>query len=166
MARRGGGMRRRAAGAALLAGATLFASGCGGCGGGGRTRMAQGNGQQGAILERVGEFAIAPLEARGFDKLTQRDRILAYYLSRAALAGRDIHYDQLGRDGLEIRDLLEEVLTHPQGLDPEFREALLRYLKRFWICNGNHNERTRTKFVPEFSFDDLRKGIAAAEQHG
>ena len=114
--------------------------------------MSQGGGSGEAILERVGEFAIAPLEARGFDTLTPRDRILAFSLSRAALAGRDIHYDQLGRDGLEIRDLLEEVLTHPRGLDPEFREALLRYLKRFWISNGNHNERTRTKFVPEITF--------------
>jgi len=120
----------------------------------------------GPILERVGEFAIAPLEARGFDALSQRDRILAFYLSRAALAGRDIHYDQMGRDGLEIRDLLEEVLTHPRGLDPVFREALLRYLKQFWISSGNHNERTRTKFVPEFSFEDLRRGIAAAQQEG
>ena len=128
--------------------------------------MRQGGGSAGPIVERVGEFAIAPLEARGFDKLTQRDRILAFYLSRAALAGRDIHYDQLGRDGLEIRDLLEEVLTHPRGLDPEFREALLRYLKRFWISNGNHNERTRTKFVPEFTFEDLKRGIAAAQKEG
>lgn len=120
----------------------------------------------GPILERVGEFAIVPLEARGFDALSQRDRILAFYLSRAALAGRDIHYDQMGREGLEIRDLLEEVLTHPRGLDPVFREALLRYLKQFWISSGNHNERTRTKFVPEFSFEDLRRGIAAAQKEG
>jgi dipeptidyl-peptidase-3 len=123
-------------------------------------------GAEGAILERVGEFAIAPLEARGFDALPQRDRILAFYLSRAALAGRDIHYDQLGRDGLEIRDLLEEVITHPGGLDPQFREALLRYLKQFWIASGNHNERTRQKFVPEFSFNDLKVGIAAAQKEG
>jgi dipeptidyl-peptidase-3 len=120
----------------------------------------------GPILERVGEFAIAPLEARGFDALPQRDRILAFYLSRAALAGRDIHYDQMGRDGLEIRDLLEEVLTHPRNLDPDFREALLRYLKQFWISSGNHNERTRAKFVPEFSYEDLRRGIAAARKDG
>ena len=129
--------------------------------------MKSGNGGTTApILERVGEFAIAPLEACGFDRLTQRERILAYYLSRAALAGRDMHYDQLGRDGLEIRDLLEEVLTHPRGLDPTFREALLRYLKQFWIANGNHNDRTRMKFVPEFTFQDLRRGIAAAEKEG
>jgi dipeptidyl-peptidase-3 len=128
--------------------------------------MTNQSGAQGPILERVGEFAIAPLEARGFEALSQRDRILAFYLSRAALAGRDIHYDQLGRDGLEIRDLLEEVLTHPRGLDPVFREALLRYLKQFWISSGNHNERTRQKFVPEFSFEDLRRGITAAQKEG
>jgi len=42
---------------------------------------------------------------------------------------------------------MEEILTHPQGLDPGFRDRLLLYLKLFWINNGNHNDRTRQKFV-------------------
>lgn len=118
------------------------------------------------LLETVGEFAIARLYADGFEELSQKDRVLAFYLYRAALAGRDIFYDQMGRDVLEIRDLLEEILTHPQGLDPQFREKLLHYLKLFWINNGNHNDRTRRKFVPEFSFDELTAASGAAERAG
>jgi dipeptidyl-peptidase-3 len=119
-----------------------------------------------AILETVGEFAIAKLPADGFDALTPRERVLAFYLWRAAIAGRDIYYDQLGRFNLEIRDLLEEILTHPRGLAPELRDPLLRYLKLFWINNGNHNDRTRRKFVPEFTFEQLRNATHEARAGG
>ncbi|MEK7282191.1 MAG: peptidase M49 [Acidobacteriota bacterium] len=118
------------------------------------------------LLETVGEFAVARLYADGFEDLDRRERVLAFYLYRAALAGRDIFYDQMGRDVLEIRDLLEEILTHPQGGDPQFRDRLLRYLKLFWINNGNHNDRTRRKFVPEFSFDELTAAAGAAGNAG
>ncbi|HYV86035.1 MAG TPA: peptidase M49 [Patescibacteria group bacterium] len=119
-----------------------------------------------AVLETVGEFAIAPLPSGGLEELTPRERVLAFYLSRAAIAGRDIYYDQLGRSSLEIRDLLEEILTHPRGVDAGFRESLLRYLKLFWINNGNHNDRTKRKFVPDFTFDDLRAAALAAQTDG
>jgi dipeptidyl-peptidase-3 len=118
------------------------------------------------LLETVGEFAVARLYADGFEELDPKERILAFYLYRAALAGRDIFYDQMGRDVLEIRDLLEEILTHPQGVDARFRDRLLVYLKLFWINNGNHNDRTRRKFVPEFSPDDLRRAAEAAVSAG
>jgi dipeptidyl-peptidase-3 len=118
------------------------------------------------LLETIGEFAIARVYGDGFEDLAPRDRVLAYYLSRAAIAGRDIYYDQMGRDNLEVRDLLEEILTHPHEVVPEVREALLRYLKLFWINNGNHNERTRRKFVPEFTFEQLQGAAAAAARTG
>src|SRR2546428_8867560 len=118
------------------------------------------------LLETVGEFALSRLYADGFDELSQKDRVLAFYLYRAALAGRDIFYDQMGRDVLEIRDLLEEILTHPRKLDPGFRDRLLLYLKLFWINNGNHNDRTRQKFVPEFTFADLQSAARVAVKSG
>jgi dipeptidyl-peptidase-3 len=155
--------------ALLLAAGLLLLSPAAGCGGRDGTTMnetAQTTDDRTYLLETVGEFAVARLYADGFEELTPRERILAFYLYRAALAGRDIFYDQMGRDSLEIRDLLEEILTHPQELHPEFREALLRYLKLYWINNGNHNDRTRRKFVPEFTFEDLRGGALASERRG
>jgi dipeptidyl-peptidase III len=118
------------------------------------------------LLETVGEFAVSRVYADGFEDLSKNDRALAFYLYRAALAGRDIFYDQMGRDVLEIRDLLEEVLIHPQRIDPEFRDRLLHYLKLFWINNGNHNDRTRQKFVPEFTFEELSTAAAQAQRDG
>jgi dipeptidyl-peptidase-3 len=159
----------RGAVAILLCAGVIACGGSGGGGGGaggGSKSMTQEKAGKGGVLETVGDCAIAPLEAHGFESLSQRDRILAFYLSRAALAGRDIYYNQMGRDGLEIRNLLEEILTHPHSLPTEFREALLRYLKAFWIASGNHNERTRRKFVPEFTPEALHQGAMLAVREG
>ena len=118
------------------------------------------------LLETVGEFAVARLEAEGFDRLSPRERALAFYLSRAAIAGRDIYYDQAGRSNLEVRDLLEEILTHPQRLAPATLESIHHYLKLFWINNGNHNDRTKRKFIPSFTPDELFAAAQAAGSSG
>jgi dipeptidyl-peptidase-3 len=154
---------RRAGGLAALA---LIALGCGRGGSVTTNRPAERSAERPYLLERVGEFAIARLYADSFHDLSRQQRILAYYLSRAAIAGRDIYYDQMGRDNLEVRDLLEEILTHPGQVAPSFRERLLSYLKLFWINNGNHNDRTKLKFVPEFTYDDLREAAEAAARGG
>jgi dipeptidyl-peptidase-3 len=115
---------RTAVTAVLLVSLTLACGGReSGRAAGGSKAMAQRKTGGDAVLETVGDCAIAPLDARGFDALSQRDRILAFYLSRAALAGRDIYYDQMGRDNLEIRNLLEEVLSLwlPDAIQNAFR---------------------------------------------
>ncbi len=82
------------------------------------------------LLETVGEFAVVPLYADGFEELEPRQKALAYYLYRAALAGRDIFFDQMSRHGLEVRDLLEEIAMHPEHLPPEFLEPDTEYTVR------------------------------------
>ena len=119
-----------------------------------------------ARLETVGEFAVAPLHADAFAALSPRERALAFYLYRAAIAGRDIYYDQLGRQNVELRDLLEEIFVHPRSLDAGFREALHRYLKLVWLNSGNHNDRTKRKFVPEFTHAQLRTAAHQALAEG
>ncbi len=152
----------------LLAIAPAAALAMNACGGGGKGSMQtpKDADTRPYLLETVDEFAVARVYADGFDGLSRQERVLAFYLYRAALAGRDIFYDQMGRDVLEIRDLLEEILTHPEGIDPQFRDRLLRYLKLFWINNGNHNDRTRQKFVPEFAFAELQTAARAAVRNG
>lgn len=106
------------------------------------------------LLEKVGKVAIVQLYADGFEELSLNEKMLAYYLYQAGMAGRDITYDQNHRHGLEIRNLLEEIVTHPQGIDDEISEKITSYLKLFWTFNGNYGTNNR-KFVPEFSFEDL-----------
>ncbi|HXH05338.1 MAG TPA: hypothetical protein VNI83_01990, partial [Vicinamibacterales bacterium] len=70
------------------------------------------------LLERVDDAAVVQLYADGFASLPLREKILIWHLYQAALAGRDIYYDQRYAHSLEMREVLEEILTHPDGVDP------------------------------------------------
>ena len=74
-------------------------------------------------LEQVDDAAVVQLYADGFSELTLRDRLLVWHLYQAALAGRDIYYDQRHRDNLAIRHLLEE-LGYAIATPDEAREML------------------------------------------
>ena len=92
--------------------------------------------------------------------------MLIWHLSNAALAGRDIFYDQRYVHGLAMREVLEEILTHAEGVDPEVLEAIHRYTKLFWINNGPFNNLTARKFVPEITPEAFRAAAHAAAEAG
>jgi dipeptidyl-peptidase-3 len=71
------------------------------------------------LLERVDDAAVVQLYADGFPELPLDQKILIYHLYEAALAGRDIYYDQRYRHNLEMRDVLEEILTHAAEVDTD-----------------------------------------------
>ena len=79
------------------------------------------------LLEKVGKVALVQLYADGFEELSLDDKILAYNLYQAAVAGRDITYDQIHRHGLAIRNILEEIITHPQGIDEGILEKIAQW---------------------------------------
>ncbi len=68
------------------------------------------------LLERVDEAAIVQLYADGFTFLPADQKVLLWHLYQAALAGRDIYYDQRHRHGLELRDFLETLVLHEAAL--------------------------------------------------
>ena len=117
------------------------------------------------LLERVDKVAIVQLYADEFEELGLDDKILAYYLYKAAVAGRDITYDQNHRHGLAIRNLLEEIITHPQGIDGDVLQKITRYVKLFWVFNGFYGTNSR-KFVPEFDFESLLSASRIALSNG
>src|SRR5437868_1964860 len=85
------------------------------------------------LLERVGEAAVVQVYADGFGRLPLREKILVWHLAQAAIAGRDIFYDQRYAHNLEMRDVLEAILTHAGGVDPATLDEITRYTKLFWI---------------------------------
>src|SRR5262249_48438167 len=99
------------------------------------------------LLERVDEAAVVQVYADGFRDLSLRDKILAWHLAQAAIAGRDIFYDQRYAHNLEMRDLLEAILTHASGVAPQVRSEIERYTKLFWLNTGPYNNLTARKFV-------------------
>ncbi|NVM03407.1 MAG: peptidase M49, partial [Candidatus Helarchaeota archaeon] len=107
------------------------------------------------LLERVGDFQVLQVYADGFEELSLSEKMLAYYLSMASLAGRDIEYDQNHKYELEIRKILEGIITHPEGIDKGIFTKIEKYTKLFWMNNGHYNYITSQKFVPEFTFDEF-----------
>ena len=69
------------------------------------------------LLEQIDDAAVVQYYADGFDALPLDQKVLAWHLSQAALAGRDIYYDQRYGHSLEMREVLEEILTHAAGIE-------------------------------------------------
>ncbi|HEY3159742.1 MAG TPA: hypothetical protein VGJ78_12335 [Vicinamibacterales bacterium] len=99
------------------------------------------------LLERVEDAAVVQLYADGFEALPLREKTLIWHLYQAALAGRDIFFDQKHRSALEMRGVIEQIVAHPQGVDAATLRDIQRYTKLFWINDGPYNNLTARKFV-------------------
>lgn len=119
-----------------------------------------------AVLESVGDVGLVQLGAGGWDGLSLQDKTLAYHLYRAAIAGDRIAYDQRYAHNLAIKDLLEGILEHADGVDAPVLDALRQYTKLFWIHHGVHNAITARKFVPTFTPEELAAAARKAQQNG
>jgi dipeptidyl-peptidase-3 len=117
-------------------------------------------------LERVGRVNAVQIYADGFDQLSLKEKIFAYYLYQAALAGRDIAIDQHQASALEVRELFETLYAHPQQVDPAVMQKITTYLKLFWINNGAYDAITSKKFVPECSFEEFKQACMVASSQG
>ena len=104
------------------------------------------------VVDRFADIEVLRYDVPGFEDLSQRQRLFVYYLTEAALAGRDILWDQNCRYNLAIRDLLEDVYTNYKGdrNDPQFR-GFEKYLKQVEFANGIHHHYSMDKFMPEFT---------------
>ncbi len=118
------------------------------------------------LLERVDEAAVVQLYADGFPALSLREKTLIWHLYQAALAGRDIYYDQRYAHGLEMRNLLEEILTNSTGVDPATLSEIHRYTKLFWINSGPYNNLTARKFVLTCTPEAFAAAVQAASKAG
>jgi dipeptidyl-peptidase III len=118
------------------------------------------------LLERVGPAAVVQLYADAFPELTLRDRELAWHLYEAALAGRDIYYDQRYVHALVMRDALEALFVHRAMLEADVAAALERYTKLFWINCGPYEHITSRKFVLELTRGQLQAALERVQASG
>ncbi len=114
-------------------------------------------------VDKFYDLEILRYQVPGFDELTLQQKTLAYYLTEAALQGRDILFDQNGRYNLRIRRALEALYLNYAG-DKQSEEFLLfeKYLKRVWFSNGIHHHYSEDKFLPEFTEAWYRQACAEA----
>ena len=118
------------------------------------------------LLERVDDAAVVQLYADGFGRLDLREKVLIWHLYQAALAGRDIYYDQRYAHSLDMREVLEEILTHSAGVNPDTLADIHRYTKLFWINTGPFNNLTARKFVLDLTPAAFGEAVRAAAAAG
>ena len=118
------------------------------------------------LIERIDDAAVVQLYADGFASLPLDQKVLIWHLYEAALAGRDIYYDQRYAHNLEMRDVLEEILTHPAGVDPATLAEIQRYTKLFWLNTGPFNNLTARKFVLKCTPQAFAAAAKAAAKAG
>ncbi len=118
------------------------------------------------LIERVGPAAVVQLYADAFATLSPRDKQLAWHLYEAALAGRDIYYDQRYEHALAMRDLVEALFVGRSSLDAGIAGAIERYAKLFWINSGPYEHITSRKFVLELTRELLLEALRTVQASG
>jgi dipeptidyl-peptidase III len=123
-------------------------------------------GERKYLLERIDDAAVVQIYADQFAALPLQEKALAYHLAQAALAGRDIFYDQKHRNALEMRGVLEAIVTHSKGIETQTLSEIERYTKLFWINTGPYNNLTSRKFVLKITPQALATAAQIAEKNG
>ena len=115
-------------------------------------------------VEQFADLQLLRYQVHGFDELPLKQKELVYYLSEAALQGRDILFDQNGKYNLIIRKMLEVVYTDYQGdrADANFVN-LETYLKRVWFSNGIHHHYAADKFMPGFTPEFFKAALKSVD---
>lgn len=115
-------------------------------------------------VEQFADLQLLRYHVPGFEELSLNQKKLVYYLTEAALYGRDILFDQNGKYNLRIRQMLESIyLSYDGDKNSDDYKAFEVYLKRVWFSNGIHHHYGSEKFVPGFSEDFLRQALAKVE---
>lgn len=106
--------------------------------------------------EQFADLKILRYKIPGFEDLTLQQKKLAYYLSRAAMAGRDIYWDQNYKHNITIRRILEQIMLNYNGdRSSDIFNKFLVYTKRVWFSNGIHHHYGNDKFIPEFTENEF-----------
>ncbi len=110
------------------------------------------NNPSGTVVDRFADIEELRYAVPGFNELSLDQKKFIYYLTEAALAGRDILWDQNGRYNLPLRGVLEAIYQNYGGdrRDPQFL-AFEQYLKQVEFGNGAYHHYSTDKFVPGFS---------------
>lgn len=116
------------------------------------------------LVDRFADVEVLRYEVPGFDELSLKQKKLVYYLSQAALVGRDILYDQNYEHNLRIRKLLATVVGSYSGnRGGEPYQKLLEYTKRVWYAHGIHHLASNDKMLPGFTSQDLANLVSMSD---
>ena len=105
-------------------------------------------------VDRFEDISVLKYRLPAFEQLTAGEKEFIYYLSEAALCGRDIFWDQNFKYNLAIRKTIEAIIdTYKGDRESADYKAFITYAKRVFFANGIHHHYSNDKFVPGFSPD-------------
>ena len=109
-------------------------------------------------VDRFSDIEILRYKVPGFEDLSLKQKKFIYYLSEAALSGRDIIYDQNYKYNLTVRSTLNNIVQNFNG-DKSSKEwaQFIEYAKRVWFSNGIHHHYSTLKILPGFDQSYLTK---------
>ncbi len=116
-------------------------------------------------IEQFADLRIQRYQVPGFEELSLRQKLLAYYLYQASLSGRDMIYDQNYKHNLYIRRTLEAIVKTYNG-DKSIADyrKYMTYVKRVWFSNGIHHHYANKKIIPEFSKEYFAELVAGSDE--
>jgi len=115
-------------------------------------------------VDRFDDISVLKYRLPGFDQLSLREKELIYYLSEAALCGRDIFWDQNFRYNLLIRRTIEAILASYSGdRTTEEYKAFEKYARKVFFANGIHHHYSNDKFIPGFPSDFFAGLVGASD---
>lgn len=118
------------------------------------------------LTEQFADLRIQRYQVPGFEELSLRQKLLAYYLYQASLSGRDMIYDQNYKHNLCIRRTLEAIIRTYNGdkSTPDYQK-FITYVKRVWFSNGIHHHYANKKIIPEFSKEYFAELVVGADEY-
>ena len=115
-------------------------------------------------VDRFEDIRVLRYKVPGFEQLTLQQKQFIYYLSEAALCGRDILWDQNFKYNMLIRKSIEAIILSYEGeRENELFEAFETYAKRVFFANGIHHHYSNEKFKPGFTPGYLEELIAKSD---
>ena len=118
-------------------------------------------------LDQFADLRVLRYQVPGFDELSLKEKELIYYLSQAALCGRDIIWDQNGKYNLAIRKVMENIYeTYSGNKETNNYRKFLVYLKRIWFSNGIYHHYATDKIIPDFSIEYFNELVSNSDKDG
>jgi dipeptidyl-peptidase-3 len=116
------------------------------------------------VVDQFADLKVMRYQVPDFESLSLQQKKLVYFLSRAALCGRDIIFDQNGRYNLAIRKTLDAIVQTYKGdtTSQDFRN-FMTYAKQVWFSNGIYHHYANDKFVPRFPESYFRSLVTGSD---
>lgn len=120
----------------------------------------------GLELEKVDGLGVVTLSADAFVQLSPKHRMMAYHLSRAAVAGDPIVYAQRSRFGIKLKVVAEELALHRSAVPEALRAKVETFVRRVFVHKGVYDTWTGQKMGLPFDEATFKRVLLAVAKDG